>query len=62
MRCFVRRSNILFSYVNTQLRDNYDSLDDMCKSLGLDEDEIRQKLAGIGYQYSEEQNRFIPVG
>ena len=34
----------------------------MCKSLGLDEDEIRQKLAGIGYQYSEEQNRFIPVG
>ncbi|MCH4154297.1 MAG: DUF4250 domain-containing protein [Saccharofermentans sp.] len=54
--------NILFSYVNTQLRDNYDSLDDMCKSLGLDEDEIRQKLAGIGYQYSEEQNRFIPVG
>ena len=62
MRCFVRDPNILFSYVNTQLRDNYDSLDDMCKSLGLDEDEIRQKLAGIGYQYSEEQNRFIPVG
>ena len=27
---------ILLSYVNTQLRDNYQSLDEMCQALGVD--------------------------
>ena len=53
--------NILLSYVNTQLRDTYDSLDELCRSLDLDEIEIRNSLRGIGYEYDEGLNKFIPV-
>ncbi len=49
---------MLLSYVNTQLRDNYSSLEDLCDSLDLDENQIKQKLEGIGYTYNSELNRF----
>ena len=52
--------NILLSYVNTQLRDTYDSLDELCRSLDLDETEIKTSLHGIGYEYDEGLNKFIP--
>ena len=32
---------ILLSYINTQLRDNYPSLDELSKSLSVDENEIK---------------------
>ena len=50
---------ILLSYINTQLRDNYPSLDELSKSLSVDENEIRTKLSSIGYEYSAELNRFV---
>lgn len=50
---------ILLSYVNTQLRDYYPSLQEMCDSMGVDEEEIRQKLVQAGFEYSKEQNRFF---
>ena len=50
---------ILFSYVNTQLRDNYSSLADFAASNGLNETELTEKLASIGYTYDAEQNRFV---
>ena len=50
---------ILLSYVNTQLRDNYPSLQEMCDSMGVDEEEIRQKLVQAGFEYSMGQNRFF---
>ncbi len=49
---------ILLSYVNTMLRDNYNSLDELCKSLGIDRTELEKKLSGIGYKYRPEQNQF----
>lgn len=49
---------MLLSYINTQLRDNYGSLEDLCKSLGLDENQITEKLESVGYIYYEELNRF----
>ena len=49
---------MLLSYINTQLRDNYGSLEDLCKSLGLDENQITEKLESVGYIYNEELNRF----
>lgn len=49
---------ILVSYLNTQLRDNYPSLEEFCKANGLDIQEIIRKLSGIGYTYDENQNRF----
>ena len=50
---------ILLSYINTQLRDNYPSLEELSKSLYVDENEIRTKLSSIGYEYSAELNRFV---
>ena len=50
---------ILLSYINTQLRDNYPSLEELAKSLSIDENEIRTKLFSIGYEYSAELNRFV---
>ena len=52
--------NILLSYINTNLRDTYDSLNELCRSLDLDETEIRKSLDGIGYIYDEGLNKFIP--
>ncbi|MBP5774825.1 MAG: DUF4250 domain-containing protein [Clostridiales bacterium] len=53
--------NILLSYINTQLRDTYDSLEELCRSLDLDEFEVKTSLRGIGYEYDAGLNKFIPV-
>lgn len=49
---------ILLSYVNTQLRDFYPNLEDLCKSLGLDQSQLEQTLRTIGYEYQPSRNRF----
>lgn len=49
---------MLLSFVNMKLRDDYDSLDEMCTSLDLEKDEIVEKLGTIGYRYNKEQNQF----
>lgn len=49
---------ILLSYINTQLRDNYSSLDELCLALDADKDDIISKLASVNYQYDQEQNTF----
>ena len=50
---------ILLSYINTQLRDSYSSLEELCRALCADEPALRETLAGIDYQYDAEQNQFI---
>ncbi|MBO6166161.1 MAG: DUF4250 domain-containing protein [Eubacterium sp.] len=50
---------MLMSYINTQLRDNYDSLTELTKSLGIDEKEIIEKLASINMKYDEKLNKFL---
>ena len=50
---------ILLSYINTQLRDHYASLDDLCKSLGADRLALEETLAGIDYTYDEGTNQFV---
>ncbi|MDO5382993.1 MAG: DUF4250 domain-containing protein [Eubacteriales bacterium] len=49
---------ILLSYINTQLRDNYGSLDELCQSLTLDKQDITTRLSSINYEYDESVNRF----
>lgn len=51
-------SVMLLSYVNTQLRDNYSSLDDLCAFLDTDKREIIKKLEKIDYYYDEDLNQF----
>lgn len=50
---------MLLSYVNTQLRDNYASLDELCASEGADRTEIEAKLNSINYEYNAELNKFV---
>ena len=49
---------ILLSYMNTQLRDNYSSLEEMCQALDLNESQIRKTLSDIGFEYVSEKNCF----
>lgn len=49
---------ILLSVVNMQLRDNYSSLEDLCKSLDLNENKLKTRLANIGFSYDKDQNQF----
>ena len=50
---------ILLSYVNTKLRDQYASLDDLCGGLDEDKEDLVRKLEGVNYFYSAERNQFI---
>lgn len=49
---------MLLSFINMKLRDDYDSLDELCKSLDLDKDEIKEKLGSVGYIYNKQVNQF----
>lgn len=51
--------NILLSYINTKLRDQYPSLDALCDDLDADRDELIRRLEGVNYTYSPERNQFI---
>lgn len=50
---------ILLSYVNTQLRDFYTSLEDLCLSMNIEKKEIVQSLKTIDYEYDEALNKFV---
>lgn len=49
---------ILLSYINTQLRDNYPSLDELCECMDISRDELEQTLGKAGFEYDEAGNRF----
>jgi hypothetical protein len=49
---------ILLSFVNTKLRDEYSSLDSLCKGLNLDRSQLETTLSSIEYSYEKELNRF----
>ncbi|MCI9175758.1 MAG: DUF4250 domain-containing protein [Lachnospiraceae bacterium] len=50
---------MLLSFVNMKLRDFYSSLEALCEELEAGEEEITDKLSGIGYHYDREQNQFV---
>ena len=50
---------ILLSFVNTKLRDDFDSLDAFCEDFHIAKDEIEEKLASIDNEYEEELNKFV---
>lgn len=49
---------MLYSYVNLKLRDNYSSLDDMCDDLDVSKTEIEEILGNAGYVYNAQANKF----
>lgn len=50
--------DMLLSFINMKLRDEFDSFSELCNVLDLDITEIEQKLADAGYFYNEELNQF----
>ena len=50
---------ILLSYINTQLRDFYPNLDELCSSLSVDKQTLCNTLAQIDYYYDETSNQFV---
>lgn len=50
---------ILLSFLNTQLRDYFPSLEDLCATFQLDQKEIEAKMLDITYVYDRESNQFI---
>ena len=49
---------MLYSFVNMKLRDCYPSLDALCEDMGIDKKELLATLASVGFESSEENNRF----
>ncbi len=50
---------ILLSYVNTQLRDFYPSLEEFCEARDADRAAVEAALALIGYTYDAGKNQFV---
>ena len=50
--------NILYSYINTMLRDKYHSLKELCDDNGIEEKDIVLKLQAAGFEYDESANQF----
>ncbi|MCI9338168.1 MAG: DUF4250 domain-containing protein [Lachnospiraceae bacterium] len=50
---------MLLSFVNTKLRDFYDSLDALCGDLDADRQDMVERLGNIGYHYDAERNQFV---
>lgn len=50
---------ILLSYLNTKLRDEYSSLEELCDDLAVRAEELREQMERIGFRYDPEQNRFL---
>ncbi len=50
---------MLLSFVNTRMRDDNISLDDLCAQFEADRVRLEEKLDKIGYTYNEELKRFV---
>ncbi|MDO4268144.1 MAG: DUF4250 domain-containing protein [Eubacteriales bacterium] len=50
---------MLLSFLNMQLRDRYESLEELCSVLDLDRAELESRLGAIDYHYSAERNQFV---
>ncbi|MBO5524785.1 MAG: DUF4250 domain-containing protein [Roseburia sp.] len=50
---------MLLSFINTQLRDTYESFDDFAAAFQLDGNAISEKLKQIDYVYDETANQFV---
>lgn len=50
--------HLLVGLVNTELRNNASSLEDLCKTHDLEEPELIERLAKGGYEWRAEQKQF----
>lgn len=50
---------MLLSFINTQLRDNYPNLSELCKAYIVEEHDIVSSLGSIDYEYDKRINQFV---
>ena len=50
---------ILLSFINTKLRDEFDSLEKFCESENESKEIIENTLKQIGFSYDSDKNTFI---
>ena len=49
---------ILLSFINTRLRDDYPSPEQLCEGLDIEWEELVARLAAAGFVYDENTNQF----
>lgn len=49
---------ILFSFINTNLRDHYKSLDELCDDMHVNKKNLVEELESVGFEYNPNQNKF----
>lgn len=59
MSTLPRDPMILFSVLNTKLRDFYPSLDALCDDLDEDEQALLALMASAGFRYDAGRNAFV---
>lgn len=50
---------ILYSYINTLLRDEGLSLDELCEERGIERETLESRLAEAGFVYDPARRRFF---
>jgi len=50
---------ILYSVLNTKLRDFYGSLDALCEDMEVDKQALLSTMAGVGFRYDPGRNAFV---
>lgn len=49
---------MLMSMVNMKLRDQFESLEDLCSTLDVNQEELEKTLQSVGFEYFPELNQF----
>lgn len=49
---------MLMSVINTKLRDEFSSVDELAKTLCIDKNALIEKLQNAGFKYNEQSNQF----
>lgn len=49
---------MLLSMINMKLRDEYSSLEELCKAKDIDEESLKSSLSSAGFEYLPEINQF----
>lgn len=58
MNSIPKDPNMLYSYINMMLRDEFDSLEKFCAAKDVSREQILETLAASGYSYDETINQF----
>ena len=54
-----QKTLLCYYHLLTQLRDNYDSLTELCQTYSVDINQINKTLLAIDYVYDKSVNQFV---